>query len=114
LFEIIGHADLPKSLAFTLNAIALRSSTVSCKPPQQKCGGRTKHRRSAQGLQRDYPSPKILQLARQKGVAITFGLGRARAGRSGDEFRGGGATGAGFGLCGVPPVYAEEMEMVKF
>jgi len=74
LFEIIGHADLPKKFglypgrdctplfdrflqAAARNEIAIELNTA--------------------GLRKDckeiYPSPKFLQLAKDKGVAITFG-----------------------------------------
>lgn len=74
LFEIIGHADLPKKFGFI---------------PKQDCTALfEKFIRSAKqadvaielntaGLRKDcceiYPSPRIIRLARQHGVPITFG-----------------------------------------
>ena len=74
LFEIIGHADLPKKFGIY---------------PQQDCtalfdrfleaAGRNEVaiELNSSGLRKDcreiYPSPKIVRMARDKGVAITFG-----------------------------------------
>ncbi len=74
LFEIIGHADLPKKFGFI---------------PKQDCTslfenfldaaktGDVAIELNTAGLRKDckeiYPSPKILQLAHSKGVPITFG-----------------------------------------
>ena len=74
LFEIIAHADLPKKFGF----IPQRD----CTPLFEKFLGAAKQADVAvelntAGLRKDckeiYPSPKILQLAHQLGVPITFG-----------------------------------------
>ena len=74
LFEIIGHADLPKKFGF----IPQRD----CTPLFEKFLTAAKKADVAielntAGLRKDckeiYPSPKFLQLAQVKGVPITFG-----------------------------------------
>ena len=74
LFEIIAHADLPKKFGF----IPQRD----CTPLFEKFLSAAKQADVAvelntAGLRKDckeiYPSPKILQLAHQLGVPITFG-----------------------------------------
>ncbi len=74
LFEIIGHADLPKKFGFRPDR--------DCTPLYQRFLTAAAQRNVAlelntAGLRKDcreiYPSLEILQLARQKGVAITFG-----------------------------------------
>jgi histidinol-phosphatase (PHP family) len=74
LFEIIGHADLPKKFG--------HKPTQDCAPLYEKFldaakkSGGTIELNTA-GLRKDckeiYPSHEILQLAFQKGVPITFG-----------------------------------------
>jgi histidinol-phosphatase (PHP family) len=74
LFEIIGHADLPKKFCFYPNQ--------DCTPlferflqAAKKSG--TAYELNTSGLRKDckeiYPSPKFVQLAGQLGVPITFG-----------------------------------------
>ena len=74
LFEIIGHADLPKKFGF----IPQRDCTLLF----EKFLNAAKDADVAielntAGLRKDckeiYPSPKILQLAHSKSVPITFG-----------------------------------------
>jgi histidinol-phosphatase (PHP family) len=74
LFEIIGHADLPKKFG--------RRPTRDCAPLYEKFLTAAKKHNCAldvntAGLRKDckeiYPSREILQLAFQKGVPITFG-----------------------------------------
>ncbi|MEY2466600.1 MAG: histidinol-phosphatase family [Verrucomicrobiota bacterium] len=74
LFEIIGHADLPKKFG--------HRPTQDCTPLYEKFLTAAKKHNCAldvntAGLRKDcqeiYPSREILQLAFQKGVPITFG-----------------------------------------
>jgi histidinol-phosphatase (PHP family) len=74
LFEIIGHADLPKKFA--------HRPTWSCTPLYERFLAAAKKSGCAielntAGLRKDcreiYPSREILQIAFQKGVPITFG-----------------------------------------
>jgi histidinol-phosphatase (PHP family) len=74
LFEIIGHADLPKKFGYKPNH--------DCTPLYEKFLIAAKQHNCAldvntAGLRKDcreiYPSREILQLAFQKGVPITFG-----------------------------------------
>jgi histidinol-phosphatase (PHP family) len=74
LFEIIGHADLPKKFG--------HRPTKDCTPLYEKFLNAAKQHNCAielntAGLRKDckeiYPSREILQLAFQKGVPITFG-----------------------------------------
>ena len=74
LFEIIGHADLPKKFG--------HRPTLDCSPLYEKFLNAAKQAGCAieintAGLRKDcreiYPSPQILQLAFAKGVPITFG-----------------------------------------
>jgi histidinol-phosphatase (PHP family) len=74
LFEIIGHADLPKKFG--------HRPARDCTPLYEKFLDAAKRRHCAielntAGLRKDckeiYPSREILQLAFQKGVPITFG-----------------------------------------
>jgi histidinol-phosphatase (PHP family) len=73
-FEIIGHADLPKKFG--------HRPTRDCTPLYEKFLNAAKKHNCAielntAGLRKDckeiYPSREILQLAFQKGLAITFG-----------------------------------------
>jgi len=74
LFEIIGHADLPKKFGIY--------PTQDCTPLfenflQAAHGTGTAIELNTAGLRKDcreiYPSPKILELAHQLQVPITFG-----------------------------------------
>jgi histidinol-phosphatase (PHP family) len=74
LFEIIGHADLPKKFG--------HRPTKDCTPLYEKFLNAAKQHNCAielntAGLRKDckeiYPSREILRLAFQKGVPITFG-----------------------------------------
>ncbi len=74
LFEIIGHADLPKKFG--------HRPTRDCTPLYDRFLNAAKEHQCAielntAGLRKDcreiYPSREILQLAFQKGVRITFG-----------------------------------------
>jgi len=74
LFEIIGHADLPKKFG--------HRPTQNCTPLYERFLAAAKKHNCAielntAGLRKDckeiYPSRQILQLAYQKGVPITFG-----------------------------------------
>ena len=73
-FEIIGHVDLPKKFGYR--------PSRDCKPLYEKFLNAVKKRDCAielntAGLRKDcreiYPSRRILELAFQKGVPITFG-----------------------------------------
>ena len=74
LFEIIGHADLPKKFG--------HRPTKDCTPLYEKFLDAAKQHGCAielntAGLRKDcreiYPTPALLQIAFQKGVPITFG-----------------------------------------
>jgi histidinol-phosphatase (PHP family) len=74
LFEIIGHADLPKKFG--------HKPGPECKPLYEKFLDAAKKSGCAielntAGLRKDckeiYPNPELLQIAFQKGVPITFG-----------------------------------------
>ena len=87
LFEIIGHADLPKKFG--------HRPTRDCTPLYEKFLDAAKKNRCAielntAGLRKDckeiYPSREILQLAFQKGVPITFGSDAHAPGEVGMNF----------------------------
>jgi histidinol-phosphatase (PHP family) len=87
LFEIIGHADLPKKFGIYpkqdctplferfLQAAAKKNAAIEL---------------NTAGLRKDcqeiYPSPQIVQLAREKGVTITFGSDAHAAAEVGMNF----------------------------
>jgi len=85
LFEIIGHADLPKKFGHRPTrdpASAGSSGAAGCTPLYEKFLAAAKKSGCAielntAGLRKDcreiYPSREILQIAFQKGVPITFG-----------------------------------------
>jgi histidinol-phosphatase (PHP family) len=85
LFEIIGHADLPKKFGHRPSRAAASaggSGTAGCTALYEKFLAAAKNSGCAielntAGLRKDcreiYPSREILQLAFQKGVPITFG-----------------------------------------
>jgi histidinol-phosphatase (PHP family) len=85
LFEIIGHADLPKKFGHRPTrdpASAGSSGAAGCTPLYERFLAAAKKSGCAielntAGLRKDcreiYPSREILQLAFQKGVPITFG-----------------------------------------
>ncbi|MSU58581.1 MAG: histidinol-phosphatase HisJ family protein [Pedosphaera sp.] len=85
LFEIIGHADLPKKFGHRPTrdpAFAGGFGAASCTPLYEKFLTAAKQHNCAielntAGLRKDcreiYPSREILQLAFNKGVPITFG-----------------------------------------
>ena len=85
LFEIIGHADLPKKFGHRPTrdpAFAGGSGAASCAPLYERFLDAAKKSGCAielntAGLRKEckeiYPSREILQLAFQKGVPITFG-----------------------------------------
>ncbi len=87
LFEIIGHADLPKKFG--------HRPTRDCAPLYEKFLAAAKQSGCAielntAGLRKDcreiYPSREILELAFQKGVPITFGSDAHAAGEVGMNF----------------------------
>ncbi len=87
LFEIIGHADLPKKFG--------HRPTRDCTPLYEKFLDAAKKSRCAielntAGLRKDckeiYPSREILQLAFQKAVPITFGSDAHAPGEVGMNF----------------------------
>jgi histidinol-phosphatase (PHP family) len=86
LFEIIGHADLPKKFGF----IPQRD----CTPLFEKFLDSARKADVAvelntAGLRKDckeiYPSPKILRLAHERGVPMTFGSDAHAPGEVGME-----------------------------
>jgi histidinol-phosphatase (PHP family) len=86
LFEIIGHADLPKKFGFVPQR--------DCTALFEKFLGAAKKSEVAielntAGLRKDcreiYPSPQILRLAHTKGVPITFGSDAHAPGEVGME-----------------------------
>jgi histidinol-phosphatase (PHP family) len=87
LFEIIGHADLPKKFG--------HRPTRICTPLYEKfmaAAGKSgcAIELNTAGLRKDcreiYPSPEILRLAFQKGVPITFGSDAHAPGEVGMNF----------------------------
>lgn len=87
LFEIIGHADLPKKFGIYPNR--------DCTPLFERFVQTAVKKNVAielntAGLRKDckeiYPSSKILQVAREKGVAITFGSDAHAPGEVGMNF----------------------------
>jgi len=87
LFEIIGHADLPKKFG--------HRPSRDCSPLYEKFLNAAKTNNCAielntAGLRKDcreiYPSREILQLAFQKGVPITFGSDAHAPGEVGMNF----------------------------
>jgi histidinol-phosphatase (PHP family) len=74
LFEIIGHADLPKKFCFIPREDCTRLFVAFL--TAAKNSGTAMELNTA-GLRKDcreiYPSPKIVRLARAHGVPITFG-----------------------------------------
>ncbi|MDB6109717.1 MAG: Histidinol phosphate phosphatase HisJ family [Pedosphaera sp.] len=88
LFEIIGHADLPKKFGIYPD----RDCTSLF---ERFLKAAAKHNVAMElntaGLRKDckeiYPSPKIVQLAKQHGVAITFGSDSHAPGEVGMNFK---------------------------
>lgn len=87
LFEIIGHADLPKKFGFR--------PTQDCTPLYQRFLGVAAQRGVAielntAGLRKDcqeiYPNRQILEMAHEQGVAITFGSDAHAPGEVGMDF----------------------------
>jgi histidinol-phosphatase (PHP family) len=87
LFEIIGHADLPKKFGIY--------PKEDCTPLFERFLEAAARKNVAMelntaGLRKDcreiYPSPKIVQLARAKGVVITFGSDAHAPGEVGMNF----------------------------
>jgi histidinol-phosphatase (PHP family) len=87
LFEIIGHADLPKKFGIYPER--------DCAPLFEKFLDAAARKNVAielntAGLRKDcreiYPSPKLLQIARAKNVAITFGSDAHAPGEVGMNF----------------------------
>jgi hypothetical protein len=95
LFEIIGHADLPKKFNIRPRqdcAPLYRRFLRCCQ--DQKYRHRTQHRRPAQGLPRNLPQPRLARTGRAGEGCHHFRLRRPRAGRSGPRLRAGGGAGA--------------------
>jgi histidinol-phosphatase (PHP family) len=98
LFEIIGHADLPKKFGHRPTrdpASAGSSGAADCTPLYEKflaAAGKSgcAIELNTAGLRKDcreiYPSPEILRLAFQKGVPITFGSDAHAPGEVGMNF----------------------------
>jgi histidinol-phosphatase (PHP family) len=115
LFEIIGHADLPKKFAIYpkedctalfdkfLSAAAKRNVAIEL---------------NTAGLRKDckeiYPSPKIVQMAREKGVAITFGSDAHAPGEVGMNFTEAVQLARKFGYAQSCRFVKRKREMVKF
>ena len=88
LFEIIGHADLPKKFKNLPHAglhAAVRAIPGSRGEDQR--GGRTKYGRAAQRLPGDLSQPDYPRIGRPPEHSDYFRLGRARARGSGKRFR---------------------------
>jgi histidinol-phosphatase (PHP family) len=97
-FEIIGHADLPKKFGHRPSrdpGCAGGFAEASCAPLYETFLNAAKENNCAielntAGLRKDcreiYPSLKILQLAFQKGVPITFGSDAHAPGEVGMDF----------------------------
>jgi histidinol-phosphatase (PHP family) len=87
LFEIIGHADLPKKFGIypDRDCTALFDRFL-----QAAASKNVAIELNTAGLRKDckeiYPSPKMVQLARGKGVAITFGSDAHAPGEVGMNF----------------------------
>jgi histidinol-phosphatase (PHP family) len=87
LFEIIGHADLPKKFGIYPNRDCAPLFNRFLQTAAQK---KVAIELNTAGLRKDckeiYPSPQILQMARKKGVAITFGSDAHAPGEVGMNF----------------------------
>jgi histidinol-phosphatase (PHP family) len=87
LFEIIGHADLAKKFCFypTRDCTALFETFLAAARKTD-----TAIELNTAGLRKDckeiYPSPRILSLAQEMGVAITFGSDAHAPGEVGADF----------------------------
>lgn len=88
LFEIIGHADLPKKFGIYPQRDCTHLFERFLKTAAQK---NVAIELNTAGLRKDcreiYPSPKIVQLARAHGVAITFGSDAHAPGEVGMNFK---------------------------
>ena len=87
LFEIIGHADLPKKFGHRPSAglhAALR--TVSGRRQKIRLRHRTQHRRPAEGLPGDLSQPRNPPTRVSKGLPITFGSDAHAPGEVGMNF----------------------------
>jgi histidinol-phosphatase (PHP family) len=87
LFEIIGHADLPKKFGIYPDRDC---TTLFERFLQTAANKNVAIELNTAGLRKDckeiYPSPKILRLAREKGVLITFGSDAHTPGEVGMNF----------------------------
>ncbi|MSU62945.1 MAG: histidinol-phosphatase HisJ family protein [Pedosphaera sp.] len=87
LFDIIGHADLAKKFCFYPKADCTPLFTAFLKAARRTD---TAIELNTSGLRKDcheiYPSQKILALARNEGVAITFGSDAHAPGEVGADF----------------------------
>ncbi len=87
LFQIIGHADLPKKFCF----VPQRDCTsLFTRFLEAAAGSGTAIEINTAGLRKDcremYPSPPFLRLAKAKGIELTFGSDAHRPGEVGMNF----------------------------
>jgi histidinol-phosphatase (PHP family) len=115
LFEIIGHADLPKKFG--------HRPTRDCTPLYEKFLAAAKKSGCAldintAGLRKDcreiYPSRQILDLAFQKGVPITFGSDAHAPGEVGMNFAEATRLAHGVGYKECCGFVQRQRQMVKF
>ena len=87
LFEIIGHADLPKKFCFVPKEDCTKLFTRFLDAARKTD---TAIELNTAGLRKEckeiYPAPSILRLAREKNVAITFGSDAHAPGEVGMDF----------------------------
>ena len=115
LFEIIGHADLPKKFGIYPDR--------DCTPLFERFLSAAARKNVAielntAGLRKDcreiYPSPQIVQLAREKGVAITFGSDAHAPGEVGMNFIKALQLARQAGYCECCRFTKRQREMVSF
>lgn len=115
LFEIIGHADLPKKFGIypqkDCTALFDRFLTAAANK-------NVAMELNTAGLRKDckeiYPSPKIVQMAREKDVAITFGSDAHAPGEVGMNFTEAMQLARKFGYSEACRFVGRKREMVKF
>ena len=115
MFEIIGHADLPKKFGIypqqDCTALFDKFLTAAAKT------GVAMELNTA-GLRKDckeiYPSPKIVQMAHEKSVAITFGSDAHAPGEVGMNFNEAMQLARKFGYAESCRFVERKREMVRF
>ncbi len=115
LFEIIGHADLPKKFGIYPER--------DCTPLferflQAAAQNQVAMELNTAGLRKDcreiYPSPKIVQLAKRHGVAITFGSDAHAPGDVGMNFTEAMALARAAGYAETCKFSLRKREMIRF